>query len=77
MNVGLVISVLVLKQRKGERFVMAKYELHALSTSNEFPLTVPTEWQWIYNNERTNMSIDGITPAMKLKSHKKFTDEPD
>ncbi len=26
-----------------------------------------TSWLWIYNNERPNMAIGGITPAMKLK----------
>jgi putative transposase len=26
-----------------------------------------TKWLWIYNNERPNMAIGGITPAMKLK----------
>jgi len=26
-----------------------------------------TEWLWTYNNERPNMAIGGITPAMKLK----------
>jgi len=26
-----------------------------------------TEWLWTYNNERPNMGIGGITPAMKLK----------
>ena len=27
-----------------------------------------TEWAWTYNNERPNMGISGITPAMKLKT---------
>jgi putative transposase len=27
-----------------------------------------THWLWIYNNERPNMGIGGITPAMKLKT---------
>jgi putative transposase len=27
-----------------------------------------TEWLWVYNNERPNMGIGGITPAMKLKT---------
>jgi putative transposase len=27
-----------------------------------------TEWLWTYNNERPNMGINGITPAMKLKT---------
>ena len=26
-----------------------------------------TEWLWTYNNERPNIGIGGITPAMKLK----------
>lgn len=28
-----------------------------------------TQWLWIYNNDRPNMGIGGITPAMKLKQH--------
>lgn len=27
-----------------------------------------TEWLWTYNNERPNMGIGGMTPAMKLKA---------
>ncbi|MEP2319937.1 MAG: integrase core domain-containing protein, partial [Lentilitoribacter sp.] len=27
-----------------------------------------TRWLWTYNNERPNMAIGGITPAMKLKT---------
>ena len=27
-----------------------------------------TEWLWTYNNERPNMAIGGVTPAMKLKT---------
>ena len=27
-----------------------------------------TKWLWTYNNERPNMAIGGITPAMKLKT---------
>jgi putative transposase len=26
-----------------------------------------TEWLWTYNNDRPNMGIDEITPAMKMK----------
>lgn len=26
-----------------------------------------TKWLWTYNNERPNMALGGITPAMKLK----------
>ena len=25
-----------------------------------------TQWLWTYNNDRPNMSIGGITPAMKM-----------
>lgn len=28
---------------------------------------IATEWLWTYNNERPNMGIGGITPAMKLE----------
>ena len=27
-----------------------------------------TVWLWTYNNERTNMGRDNITPAIKLKT---------
>jgi putative transposase len=27
-----------------------------------------TEWLWTYNNQRPNMAIGGVTPAMKLKT---------
>ena len=27
-----------------------------------------TEWLWLYNNQRPNMAIGGITPAQKLKA---------
>ena len=27
-----------------------------------------TKWLWTYNNDRPNMAICGITPAMKLKT---------
>jgi putative transposase len=26
-----------------------------------------TQWLWTYNNDRPNMAIGGITPAIKLK----------
>lgn len=29
-----------------------------------------TDWLWTYNNDRPNMAIGGITPAMKLKQTK-------
>ena len=28
---------------------------------------IATDWLWTYNNERPNMGIGGVTPAMKLK----------
>lgn len=28
-----------------------------------------TQWLWTYNNDRSNMGIGGITPAMKLNQH--------
>ena len=31
-----------------------------------------TEWLWTYNNDRPNMGIGGITPAMKLKMPRRF-----
>ncbi|MDG2258210.1 MAG: integrase core domain-containing protein, partial [Paracoccaceae bacterium] len=27
-----------------------------------------TDWLWIYKNERPDMGIGGMTPAMKLKT---------
>jgi len=27
-----------------------------------------TQWLWTYSNDRPNMAIGGITPAMKLKN---------
>ena len=27
-----------------------------------------TQWLWTYNNDRPNMGIGGITPAMKLRT---------
>ena len=29
-----------------------------------------TQWLWTYSNERPNMAIGGVTPAMKLKATK-------
>jgi len=29
-----------------------------------------TKWLWTYNNDRPNMGIGGITPAMKLEQTK-------
>ena len=28
---------------------------------------IATEWVWTYNNERPNMGIGGVTPAMNLR----------
>jgi len=25
-----------------------------------------TQWLWIYNNERPNMTLNGVTPMMKM-----------
>lgn len=36
-------------------------------TSIEHAQEEATKWLWTYNNERPNMAIGGITPAMKLK----------
>ncbi|QBX36169.1 hypothetical protein E4191_10470 [Paracoccus liaowanqingii] len=35
-----------------------------------------TEWSWTCNNDRSNTSIDGITPAMKLKTAAKIRSRP-
>jgi putative transposase len=35
--------------------------------SIEEPQDHATQWLWTYNNDRPNMGIGGITPAMKLK----------
>lgn len=40
-------------------------------TSIEAAQLSATRWLWTYNNERPNMAIGGITPAMKLKQHMK------
>ena len=29
-----------------------------------------TQWLWTYNNDRPNMGIGGVTPAMKLNQYK-------
>ena len=36
-------------------------------TSIEHAQEEATKWLWTYNNERPNMAIGGITPAMKLR----------
>ena len=40
-------------------------EMNEFPTIEEAQLTA-TQWLWIYNNERPNMALGGITPAMKL-----------
>ena len=37
-------------------------------TSVEHAQDEATKWLWTYNNERPNIALGGITPAMKLKS---------
>lgn len=40
-------------------------DMHEFDTIEEAQYTATT-WLWTYNNERPNMAIGGITPAMKL-----------
>lgn len=40
-------------------------DMNAFKTIEEAQMTA-TQWLWTYNNERPNMAIGGITPAMKL-----------
>jgi len=39
---------------------------HCLFDSIEDVQNRATQWLWIYNNERPNMALNGITPMMKL-----------
>jgi putative transposase len=39
---------------------------HYLFDSIEDVQNRATQWLWIYNNERTNMVLNGFTPMMKL-----------
>jgi putative transposase len=39
---------------------------HYLFESIEDVQNRATQWLWIYNNERPNMALNGITPMMKL-----------
>ncbi len=41
-------------------------EMNAFNSIEEAQETA-TKWLWTYNNERPNMAIGGITPAMKLR----------
>ena len=40
-------------------------DMHEFETIEEAQITA-TRWLWTYNNERPNMALGGITPAMKL-----------
>ena len=40
-------------------------DMHEFETIEEAQITA-TRWLWAYNNERPNMALGGITPAMKL-----------
>lgn len=40
-------------------------DMHEFDTIEEAQMTA-TRWLWTYNNERPNMALGGITPAMKL-----------
>ena len=42
-------------------------EMNAFNSIEEAQETA-TKWLWTYNNERPNMAIGGITPAMKVKN---------
>lgn len=42
---------------------LGRYEFATIEEVQEHA----TKWLWTYNNERPNMGIGGITPAMKLK----------
>jgi putative transposase len=40
-------------------------DMHEFETIEEAQMTA-TQWLWTYNNERPNMALGGITPAMKM-----------
>ncbi|SLN70173.1 Integrase core domain protein [Roseovarius gaetbuli] len=40
-----------------------QYIINSIEDARHFA----TQWLWTYNNDRPNMGIGGITPAMKLK----------
>ena len=40
-----------------------QYIINSIEEAQHFA----TQWLWIYNNDRPNMGIGGVTPAMKLK----------
>ncbi len=41
--------------------------LHLFESIHEVQ-QITTEWLWTYNNERPNVGIGGMTPAMKLQA---------
>jgi putative transposase len=41
-------------------------DMHEFETIEEAQITA-TQWLWTYNNERPNIALGGITPAMKLE----------
>jgi hypothetical protein len=47
-----------------------QYIINSIEEAQHFA----TQWLWTYNNDRPNMGIGGITPAMKLKRLRKFYD---
>lgn len=46
-------------------------DMHEFDTIEDAQYTATT-WLWTYNNERPNMAIGGITPAMKLAEAANF-----
>jgi putative transposase len=50
-------------------------EMNEFKTIEEAQLTA-TQWLWTYNNERPNMALGGISPAMKLNQTKLSTAYP-
>ena len=40
-----------------------QYVINSIEEAQHFA----TQWLWTYNNDRPNMGIGGITPAIKLK----------
>lgn len=41
-------------------------DLYILETIKEVQ-QIATDWLWTHNNERSNMGVGGVTPAMRLK----------
>ena len=60
----------MLASSRGERYnrtVRHEWLDQFIIESTEEAQDHATQWLWTYNNDRPNMSIGGITPAMKLK----------